>query len=97
MPFETTRQKVARITRENHTRTDLAKFKEKKMANHKTGAQRYNDKMDEIFARSKELNMKYHGKDSFGSSNTPSEARKRALQRGIKGRSHYSNRQYKHE
>jgi len=37
------------------------------MANHKTGAQRYNDKMDKIFARSKELNEKYHGKDSFGS------------------------------
>lgn len=37
------------------------------MANYKTGAQRYNDKMDKIFARSKELNEKYHGKDSFGS------------------------------
>ena len=38
------------------------------MANYKTGAQRYNDRMDKIFARSKELNEKYHGKDSFGSS-----------------------------
>ena len=37
------------------------------MANNKTGAQRYNDRMDRIFARSKELNEKYHGKDSFGS------------------------------
>ena len=37
------------------------------MANYKTGAQRYNDRMDKIFAKSKELNEKYHGKDSFGS------------------------------
>lgn len=37
------------------------------MANHTTGAQRYNKRMDAIFAKSKELNEKYHGKDSFGS------------------------------
>ena len=37
------------------------------MANHTTSAQRYNKRMDEIFARSKVLNEKYHGKDSFGS------------------------------
>jgi hypothetical protein len=37
------------------------------MANHTTGAQRYNNRMDKIFARSKELNEKYHGKDSFDS------------------------------
>lgn len=38
------------------------------MANYKTGAQRYNDRMEKIFEKSKELNEKYHGKDSFGSS-----------------------------
>ncbi len=48
------------------------------MANHKTGAQRYNDRMDKIFARSKELNMKYHGKDSFGSTK-PKSAHSKAL------------------
>jgi len=36
------------------------------MANHTTGAERYNARMDKIFAKSKELNEKYHGKDSFG-------------------------------
>ncbi len=44
------------------------------MANHKTGAQRYNDRMDKIFTRSKELNEKYHGKDSFGSNKAKSKA-----------------------
>lgn len=29
------------------------------MANHKTGAQRYNDRMDKIFERAKELNAKH--------------------------------------
>ncbi len=33
------------------------------MANHKTGAQRYNDKMDKIFEEAKRLNLKYHGED----------------------------------
>lgn len=36
------------------------------MSNRTTGAQRYNARMDAIFAKSKELNEKYHGKDSFG-------------------------------
>jgi hypothetical protein len=35
---------------------------------YKTGAQRYNDRMDKIFAKSKELNEKNHGVDRFGSS-----------------------------
>ncbi len=34
------------------------------MANHKTAAQRYNDRMDEIFARSKILKKKYGTEDS---------------------------------
>jgi hypothetical protein len=44
------------------------------MANYKTGAQRYNDRMDKIFAHSKELNEKYHGKDSFGTQKSKSKA-----------------------
>ena len=48
------------------------------MANYKTGAQRYNDRMDKIFQRSKELNMKYHGVDHFGSQDHRSEAMKKS-------------------
>ncbi len=48
------------------------------MANYKTGAQRYNDKMSKIFERSKELNKKYHGVDHFGSQDNRSEAMKKS-------------------
>lgn len=48
------------------------------MANHKTGSQRYNDRMDKIFSSSKELNEKYHGKDSFGSNSSKSKALNKA-------------------
>ncbi len=51
------------------------------MANHKSGAQRYNDRMDKIFEESKRLNMKYHGVDHFGSQDNRSEAMKKALEK----------------
>lgn len=50
------------------------------MANYKTGAQRYNDRMDKIFATSKVLNEKYHGVDRFGSEKKSSKGRKKALE-----------------
>lgn len=54
------------------------------MANHKTGAQRRNDRMDKIFANSKELNEKYHGKDSFGT-----QAKSKALDKKKHYTGHY--------
>lgn len=48
------------------------------MANHKTGAQRYNDRKDKIFDEAKNLNAKYGNPDSLHSDNR-SEAMKKSM------------------
>lgn len=59
------------------------------MANYTTGAQRYNKRMDAIFAKSEELNKKYHGKDSFGSAKSKalhSKSTEKSIRRKMKAR-----------
>ncbi len=62
------------------------------MSNHTTGAQRRNKRMDEIFERSKVLNEKYHGKDSFGSSKTKALSSSKILNKGHKALALIKNR-----
>jgi hypothetical protein len=54
------------------------------MSNHTTGAQRYNNRMDKIFAKSEELNKKYHGEDHFGSSKKEVESKKKSVAKKMK-------------